>query len=98
MNSKKWRIGPEVRSAPNEAVDSTAITPMQMSTGIQALTHSPRRLRSRRESLLDMVVGRFAGDDYVVDMALAQTCAGDADETGILLEFVDGAAAKVAHT
>ncbi len=40
-----------------------------------------------------MVVGGFAGDDDVVDVAFAEAGVGDADEAGVLLELVDGVAA-----
>ena len=40
-----------------------------------------------------MVVGRFAGDDDVVDVGLAKAGVRDADEAGIALEFGDGVAA-----
>ena len=44
-----------------------------------------------------MVVGGFAGDDDVVDVALAEAGVGDADEARVGLQLCDGAAAEVAH-
>ena len=41
----------------------------------------PRRLTT----LFDVVIGGFAGDDYVVDVGLFQASVRDADEAGVLL-------------
>jgi len=44
-------------------------------------------------SLFDVVVGGFAGDDYVVDVGFTEAGAGEADEFGFGLELFDGGAA-----
>ncbi len=44
-----------------------------------------------------MVVGSFAGDDDVVDVAFAEAGAGDANELCLLLQLLDGCAAEIAH-
>src|SRR5207248_8359482 len=43
------------------------------------------------------VVGGFAGDDDIVHVAFAHPRAGDAHELRALVQFVDGAAAGIAH-
>src|ERR1700676_486337 len=43
------------------------------------------------------VIRRFAGDRDVVDMAFAQTGAGDAHELAVLLHLSAGAVAGIAH-
>src|SRR4029453_7025951 len=52
-------------------------------------------LRSRSHALA--IVRRFAHDLDVVDVALAQARAGDAQELAVLLHVLDGAVAGVAH-
>jgi len=51
------------------------MTKMQITTGIQALAQYQRPFRGLRRAagatLLDMIVGRFAGDDHVMHVALA---------------------------
>ena len=47
--------------------------------------------------LFHPVVRGFLGDDYVVDVALAEACGGDPQEPGFLLEFADVAGAAIAH-
>lgn len=47
--------------------------------------------------LLYVIIRRFACDDHVVHVALAQPSVRDADEPGILLQLLDAAAAQVAH-
>ena len=56
----------------------------------------PRR-EENEARLLDVVVGRLAGDDYVMDVTFAKASAADADKTRPLLKLRDGAAAQVAH-
>src|SRR5580698_3407923 len=51
----------------------------------------------RSGRLLDVVVWRFARDDHVVDMAFAQTSAGDAHKLSLLLQVRDGSAAEITH-
>src|ERR1041385_1029918 len=57
----------------------------------------PSDLQPRRAVLLHSIVGRFFGDDDVVDVALAQAGGGDAEEAGLCLQLVDVAGAAVAH-
>src|ERR1700738_4634427 len=86
------RSGPLVWSAPIISVDSMAITMIPATTGHQALIQNAQRRR-----LLHMIVGRLAGDDDVVDMALPEAGVGDADKLRLLLQVLDGFAAQVAH-
>src|SRR5277367_7016076 len=74
-NCHTRRRGPSVWSAPNISVDSITITPMASTTGSHTLSQyaNPRLL-------LDMIVGRLAGDDHVVHVALAQSGPRDAYE------------------
>src|SRR5580658_257399 len=91
-NCHTRRRGPSVWSAPIISVDSIAITPMASATGSHTLSQyaNPRLL-------LDMVVGRLPGNDYVVHVALAQSGAGDANEVCILLQLANRPAAHVTH-
>src|SRR5580704_12853250 len=54
------------------------------------------RSRCMMNSILP-VVGGFAGDRDVVDVALPQAGEGDAAEPRVFLQLTDGAAAGVAH-
>ena len=47
--------------------------------------------------LLDMVIGRFARDDHIVHVTLAQPGAGDAHKLRLLLQLRNRAAPQVAH-
>ena len=100
------RSGCEVWSAPKYLVDSTAMMAIPAATGHHALSQNrgPRgqvfvrgveNLAPRR--LFDMIVGRFASDDHVVDVTLAQARAGDAHKLRLLLQLRDTAASQVAH-
>src|SRR5579875_722651 len=84
------------------------MTAMPAATGHQALIQNPARFRPadcRRwlarmaapSGLLDMVVRRFARDDDVVHVALAQSGAGDAHKPRLLLQFANCSAAEIAH-
>src|SRR5215471_14998028 len=55
------------------------------------------RERRKEESTVLRVVGGFAGDGDVVDVALAQTGPGDPHKGAVLLHFADRAVAGVAH-
>src|SRR6266702_4799148 len=92
IDSKILRSGPLVLSEPINSVDSMAITAIPRSTGSQALIQK----RAPR-ALFDMIVRRLAGDDHVMHMALAEPCAGDADELCVFLQLLDGFAAEVSH-
>src|ERR1017187_5951926 len=72
--------------------DSTTMTATPSTTGHQALIQY-----FRPRLLFDTIVGRLAGDDYVVDVTLAQAGAGDAHEMRLLLQLGDASAAHVAH-
>ena len=48
--------------------------------------------------LFDPVVGRFLGDDHIVDVAFFEAGLGDAYEAGFLLEFRDCAASAITHS
>src|SRR3954470_14565191 len=76
-----------------KARDSCAFSPLPRFVGIRKLPVP----RAYSTCLLNMVVGSLAGDDHVVDVGFAQTGIRDADETGIVLEFLDGSAAQIAH-
>jgi hypothetical protein len=52
---------------------------------------------AQEAGLLDAIVGGLAGNHYVVDMALPESGAADADEARFLQKFGDGSAATVAH-
>lgn len=59
------------------------------------------QMESRRGGehlLLDMVIGSFPGDDDVVDVALPESGIGDSYEMRLLVQFLDGVAAYVAHS
>ncbi len=47
--------------------------------------------------LLDVVVGRFAGNDHVVDMAFAQARPGNPHKTRVLLQLGDSLATQIPH-
>lgn len=47
--------------------------------------------------LFQPVIWCLTGDDYVVNMTLAQARATNTDESGFLLQFGNGLAADVAH-
>src|ERR1700733_15701101 len=96
--SHRRRRGRLVWFEPKVSVDSKAITKMPMRTGSHALVQNLRASNPDPPRLLfDMIVGGLAGDDDVVDVAFAESSAGDADEAGLLLQFCDGATADVAH-
>src|ERR1700722_9173235 len=75
------------------------MTQTPKSTGSHALSHrrAPRSLAAAR-LLLDMIVGRLAGNDDVVHVALAQARAGDAHELRLLLQLGNRSAAQIAHS
>ena len=50
-----------------------------------------------QNSLFHAVVGRFLGNNHIVDMALAKAGSGDANETALFRELRDVACAHVAH-
>ena len=47
--------------------------------------------------LLERIVGGFAGDDYVMHVALAQPCATDPHEARLLQQFRNGGRAAISH-
>src|SRR6516225_5521709 len=47
--------------------------------------------------LLDTIVGRFARDHHVVNVALTQSGPADPHEAGVLLQLWDSTAADVSH-
>src|SRR5438045_4152061 len=51
-----------------------------------------------RSLLLKAVIRGFFGDDHVVHMALAQTGRRDADKLGSFAQFLNRAAAAIAHS
>ena len=57
--------------------------------------HFMRRHRPSWILLARRIIGRFARDRNVVDMALAQTCVGDADKLRALLQVGNRARARV---
>src|SRR5271154_1204794 len=54
-------------------------------------------MSATRDPLFDAVVGCFARDDYVVNVALAQAGGRNAHEVAALLEFIQICHAAVAH-
>ena len=62
-----------------------------------ARSGAPNFFLDPRRGLLDTIIGGLAGDHYVVDVALAESCAADADEARFLQEFGDGGATAVSH-
>lgn len=67
-----------VLSEEKASLEEMAINATQIAAGIHALSRT--RLR-----LFNMIIGSLACDDDIVNMALAQSCIGDADEAGIFL-------------
>src|ERR1035441_2710407 len=86
------RSGPLVWSAPIISVDSIRITAMPSTTGNHALIQYQAPAR-----LLNMIVGRLAGDDHVMHVAFAQARPRNAHELRVLLQFLHGSAAQVTH-
>src|SRR5947209_2483995 len=62
-----------------------------------ASSTAPAREAKALARLLKAVVGRFLGDDDVVDVALLQTGRGDAHESRARLQLADAPGAAVAH-
>src|SRR5947209_6861642 len=91
--------------AENKSVEKVAMAASHSSVGAQA------RIRIRSEGgagevitdvakcdcLFQSVVGRFPGDDYIMDVAFAQPRSADANETRLLLKLRNGARAAVSH-
>ncbi len=59
--------------------------------------HFLQQLDKRLVARAHLIVGRFAGDGDVVDVAFPEPGARDAAEPGVLLHFRDAAVAGVAH-
>ncbi len=49
-------------------------------------------------NLLDAIVGGLAGNHYIVDVALAESSAADADEARFLQKIGNSGATAIAHT
>jgi hypothetical protein len=80
-----------VSAEEKRSVDSTAITPSHRSVTIHA-THILCGLRCgglTATSLFKGVVGRFARNDHVMDMAFTQPRRSDPDEACFLLQFLN---------
>src|SRR5207245_1243464 len=54
-------------------------------------------LRMTTYSLLQSIIRRFAGDDYIVNMAFPQSCPADPDKTSFLLQFGNTPSSTVTH-
>src|SRR5437867_2704618 len=55
-------------------------------------------MRSGDGELLQAIVRRFTGDDYIVHVAFAESRTANANEPRLLLQFTDGLAANISHT
>src|SRR5947209_2179226 len=91
--------------AENASVENDAMAASHRSVGSQARI----RMRSggvtgvgmtdvaKCDCLFQSVVGRLARNDYVMDVAFAQSCSADADKPRLLLKLRNGAGPAVAH-
>src|SRR6516162_9272976 len=74
------------------------MTTSQTATGHQQMARSRKDgMRVLRRRLLDTIVGRFARDHHVVNVALTQSGPADPHEAGVLLQLWDSTAADVSH-
>src|ERR1700693_4019639 len=80
-------------AAPKGGVEKESATPCLEACPDTNLEACP----DTKLALFDAIVGGLAGDHYVVDVALAESGAADADEARFLQEFGDGGAAAVSH-
>src|SRR3984885_491238 len=100
-----------VLSDVNQLVENVKMTAAQMTTGAQRrrgdISRDPRGSPRRRNwgtrdlpvdiPLFQPVVRCFAGDDDVVDVALAQTSGCDANEVAALLQFLKVRDTAISH-
>src|SRR5215472_7854221 len=91
--SSRLRI-PNIRlcvcSLENVSVEKVKMTPAQRTTR----SHARKRKYSE---LFHLIVGRLAGDDDVVHVALAQPGGGDADKPAVLLQFAKIGRSAISH-
>ncbi len=83
----------------NEAIsscmDGLAVRPSRdRRVGPECLSRQSAGLAHR---LLNVIVGRLAGDDYVMNMRFAQAGVRDPNEVSVGMQLFNGAAAQVAH-